>query len=143
MPSISDVEKISKLSAVLVIPMLAAAIYQQFGLWVLNFDDFLNSFVNSTNDYLSILAKSIAFFMCVGITALAYISLNIWLNQYKAFMYFLGLSLLSFGLLGIGSGINAVASLLNTQELNSTLLFWHLSALCWGFEIFNTGDNEH
>lgn len=143
MPSIGDVEKVSKLSAVLVIPMLAAAIYQQFGLWVLDFDHCLNSIVNSPNNHLSILVKSIAFFMCVGITALSYISLNIWLNQCKAFMYFLGLALLSFGLLGLEIGIKVVASTLNPQELAPALIFWHLSALCWGFEIFNSGDNEH
>lgn len=135
--NLGDVGNISKLSAILVIPMIAAAIYLDFGLWVVLLSDSWHEYISSDYGVVSLVAKAIAFFICVGVVALVFIPLNSFLLCHKAFLYFFALSLLTFGLLGMGSNIEAFV---NKSEIPivKNMAYWHLAALCWGFDIFNT-----
>ncbi|RVU33540.1 hypothetical protein EOE67_16115 [Rheinheimera riviphila] len=139
--NLGDAGNISKLSAILVIPMIAAAIYLEFGLWVVLLSESWHEYISSDYGVVSLAAKAIAFFVCVGAVAFVFISFNSFLLGHKPFLYFLALSLLTFGLLGLGSNIEAIAT---KQEMPivKNIAYWHLAALCWGFDIFNTVENS-
>ena len=44
--------------------------------------------------------------------------------------FFVGFSLLSFGVLGIGQFVQPIA-------IGPVNIFWHLGAICWGLHIFS------
>lgn len=60
-----DIEGLSKLAGLLAIPFFAAAVYVDFGLWVLERDALLSWFATSNLAWLSIPAKVAAFFLGV------------------------------------------------------------------------------
>lgn len=136
-----DMEKLSKLSAILVIPMIAAAIYQEFGLWVLEISDSWNEYALPAYGIFSLAAKAVAFFVCVGVVAFVFIPLNGLLHCHKEFLYFFALSLLTFGLLGFGNGVGALIAKSDVASFNN-MIYWHIAALCWGFDIFNTVEED-
>ncbi|MEC4090908.1 hypothetical protein [Pseudoalteromonas rubra] len=129
-----DLDKFSKLCYILVVPMFSVALYQDFGLWVLQFIDALEIGVASEYRIISVLAKAVAFFGSVAVVAISFHLIDTKLFEYKPFIYFFSLSLISFGLLGIGSRIDALA--VEPNKLSNHLLYWQLASLCWGFHIF-------
>ena len=133
--TLGDIEKISKLSSTLVIPMIAAAIYETFGLWLISFDSLLEWLSGAHNEYLNNAVNCLAFFVNVAIVAITYLAISTFLFTHRAFLYFFALSLLTYGFLGLSSGINSITT---GGSFPSHLLFWQLAALCWGFDIFNT-----
>lgn len=125
-----DLESLSKLGELMAVPFFGAAAYLSFGLWAAEYFDDLLQLTNASYHPIAVLAKAFSFFISIGaICFLYYFIPPLIISRWPAFMFFLGMSLLSFGVLGIG---NLASGKLPT-EVN---IFWHLGALCWGFHIF-------
>lgn len=124
-----DIEGLSKLAGLLAIPFFAAAVYVDFGLWVLERDTQLSWLVTSNLAWLSVPAKAIAFFLSVFGVAILFEFVRIALSHFPRFYFFVGFSLLAFGVLGLGG-------LLPQSTPTGVNVFWHLGCLCWGLDIF-------
>lgn len=127
-----DVESLNKLAVLMVVPFLGAALFIDLGLWVHYFDGMhwlLDAF-NSSSSFVRFISKALSFSLSIVIVFFAYESIN----RFAVFPYprvcmIVGMSLLAFGVLGIGH-------LVQPNEIGSFNIFWHLGALCWGLHIF-------
>ncbi|WP_111497924.1 hypothetical protein [Marinobacter bohaiensis] len=130
-----DIAGLNRLSGILAIPFFAAAVYIDFGLWVLADADLLQSMASSSFDPVVAVSKTVAFILGVVFVAPAYIGAKMILALHEAAEFFIGFSLLSFGVLGLGVFLPGASS----EGVNT---FWHLGALCWGLEILGPGEIE-
>ncbi|MDP2596400.1 hypothetical protein [Alteromonas stellipolaris] len=135
--SVGDVEKISKLSGVLVIPLIAAALYTQFGWWAIGSEDSLLAYMESDNKLLSITAKVFAFVVSVTLVTFAYFLFSALTGHYSAFRVIAALSLLTFGILGLGAFTELLVQSHENIKDGQANLYLHLASLAWGFEILN------
>ncbi|MBI3187169.1 MAG: hypothetical protein HYZ31_04745 [Gammaproteobacteria bacterium] len=124
-----DIEGLSKLAGLLAIPFFAAAVYVDFGLWVLERDPQLSWLATSSLAWLSIPAKVVAFFLGVFGVAILFELVRLAFSNFPRFYFFVGFSLLAFGVLGLGG-------LLPQATPTGLNVFWHLGCLCWGLDIF-------
>lgn len=127
-----DIESLSKLAVPMVIPFFAAALFVDFGFWVMNFEStsWINALFSSSIPWVKFLARAAAFIVGVGLVLVAYELINQFLlSSFPIVAIFVGLSLLSFGVLGIGQ-------LAQPTAIGALNIFWHLGALCWGLLIF-------
>jgi hypothetical protein len=131
MPSFTpkDIESLSKLSSILIIPFIAAAVYVDFGLWVIDSARELGILASSRILILSYIAKVIAFSISVVVVAFIVESIRPFLYRWPVVVFFTGMSFLTFGVLGLGHFAQC-------GEKYSINFFWHLGFLAWGFEIF-------
>ncbi|THF56584.1 hypothetical protein [Pseudothauera rhizosphaerae] len=127
-----DIESLSKLAVLMVVPFLGAALFVDFGFWVMNFESTpcILSLFSSPIPWVKFLARTVAFIAGVGLVLVAYELINQFLVfPFPKISFFVGFSLLSFGALGIGQ-------LAQPTAIGSVNIFWHLGALCWGLHIF-------
>lgn len=126
-----DIESLSKIAALLAVPFFGAALFVDFGLWILRYDNppILGWFVSSSWSGVRFAAQAATFLIGIGVVAITYEVSNWLLLHVPKFMFFVGLSLLSFGVLGMGQ-------LTQPTHFGAVNLFWHLGALCWGLHIF-------
>jgi hypothetical protein len=126
-----DIESLSKFAALLAIPFLSAALYVDFGLWVLKYDNppLLTRIISSGIPSIAFGAKAVTFMISVAAVTFAYEFANLFLLKVPKFMFFFGLTLLAFGVLGIGD-------LTIASKQAPANYFWNLGALCWGLHIF-------
>lgn len=126
-----DIESLSKLATLLAAPFFSAAMFLDLGLWVLSYDNppVLGWLVSNSNAGISAAGKAVAFMVSVVVVTIAYAGVNRCLELVPKFMFFFGLTALTFGVLGIGHAISP-------SPVGAVNVYWHLGALCWGLEIF-------
>lgn len=127
-----DIESLSKMAVLMVVPFLGAALFVDFGFWIMHFEKtpWILSLFYSEILWVKFCARAIAFIFGVGLVFFAYELINQFLIfPFPKVSVFIGFSLLSFGALGIGQ-------LAQPTEIGAVNLFWHLGALCWGLHIF-------
>lgn len=127
-----DIESLNKLAILMAVPFFGAALFVDFGFWVMHFEStpWILSLFSSSIPWVKFCARSGAFILGVAFVLFAYEMINAFLifPNPKASL-FVGMALLSFGVLGIGQ-------LAQPTEIGAVNLFWHLGALCWGLHIF-------
>lgn len=124
-----DIESLSKLSSILIIPFISAAVYADFGLWAIDYFDGMESLALSDNAFVSILTNVIAFIISVVfITIIVEFSPTV-THRWNIVTPLIGFSFLTFGVLGIGHVAHGV-------ERYTFNIFWHLGSLVWGLDIF-------
>ena len=126
-----DIESLSKLASLLAVPFFSAALFIDVGLWVLRYDNspFLHWLISAPIQVISFLAKGVVFMCGVVAVMVIYEVANDLLRLVPKLTFFFGLTLLTFGVLGIGQ-------LANPTPFGTVNLFWHLGSLCWGLSIF-------
>ncbi|MEG3220688.1 hypothetical protein PD716_08600 [Vibrio gigantis] len=136
----SDVEKLGKMSSLLTIPLIAACMYVKFGLWFADSDSWYLFIVELGLPWLTQIIYLISFFLSVVVVSLAYVGVNSLLSMNGPLLFFIGLTLISYGLLGIFSfvGGDHLAELFATNNLIDKNYILHVAALSWGFDIFYT-----
>lgn len=131
-----DIESLNKLASLMVVPFFGAAMFVDFGFWLIHQEksEIVLSLFNSESTHVRFVFRAILFLMGVGITALVQSLVDdILLVHAPKLAYFVALSLLSFGVLGIGH-------LAEPTPIGTVNLFWHLGCLCWGLSMFDFFD---
>jgi hypothetical protein len=139
--SVSDVKDIGELSGILVIPLICAACYTQFGWWVIRWDENITLLMNSNMSLLSIGVKIAVFVLSVFVITILYFIFNALISPYKGLRIFLLLSLITYGVLGLGSSIAELVNAKNGELTIEKNLYFNLAALAWGFDIFYSEAN--
>jgi hypothetical protein len=73
-----DIESLSKLAVLMVVPFLGAALFVDFGFWVMNFEStpWVFSLFSSSIPWVKFLARAAAFIAGVGLVLVAYELIN-------------------------------------------------------------------
>lgn len=140
--SISDIDKLGKLSGLLVIPLIAAALYTEFGWWAVAYDETILRHLKSDNYFVFLISNALVFGASVVIVALVYFLVNGYTGNHKGFRLVLGLTLLTYGVLGLGAVLDVVLNISSSESAPRSNLYAHLAALAWGFEIFSIEESN-
>lgn len=141
--SVGDVKNIGELSGILVVPLICAAFYTQFGWWAIRWDESLIGFMNSDIFLVSLGAKAAAFIISVFVTTILYFALNAFISPYKTLRLFFLLSLITYGIIGLGSSISELVTARNGELSIENNLYFNLAALAWGFDIYYSEPNTN
>lgn len=131
----AETKRLDGWPGILTIAFFAAAVYVDFGLWVLTHIDPLQYIAERPSHLVLVPSKAIAFFAGVLVVFVLYLIANMLQGERKVFKLLFALSLLCFGLLGLGAYLPDTP----TDGLNA---FWHFGAFCWGLEILGVGENK-
>ncbi|EPU2896549.1 hypothetical protein [Vibrio harveyi] len=139
----SDFEKLSKMSSLLTIPLIAVCVYLEFGKDLIGSDSLYQIAVEWDLPWLTYFLKFASFTVLVIVTAFAYYFINSVIWRSKSFSIFAVFTLLAYGLLGILYFIGAEKIMLDVSDslVNQNYVV-HLAALSWGFDIFYTIDKS-
>ncbi|RUO72720.1 hypothetical protein CWI80_09270 [Pseudidiomarina sediminum] len=141
--SVSDVKNIGELSGILVIPLICAACYTQFGWWAIRWDESIIGLMNSDMFLVSVGVKIAVFVLSVFVTTILYFIFNALSAPHKGLRLFLLLSLITYGVLGLGSSITELINAKSGELTIEENLYFNLAALVWGFDIFYSEPNTN
>ena len=126
-----DIESLSKIAGILIIPFIAAAVYVDFGLWAIDWFKELGWLASTGILIFTYIAKLIAFITSVILVAFAVEVFRAFLYRWPPVIFFLGVTFLTIGVLGLGHIVEG-------QDKLTLNIYWHLGLLVWGLDIFSS-----
>ncbi|MBA3988871.1 MAG: hypothetical protein C0463_07045 [Idiomarina sp.] len=128
-------KKLDGWPSIMAISFFGAAAYVEWDLWLLSLAEPLQYIASQFHPNVLAVLNAIAFLASVFVVFVVYLIANALLSVNKIFRLLMGLSLLSFGVLGLKLYLPEAS----TAGVNA---FWHLGALCWGLDIFGVGEKN-